>query len=68
MTYDQDFINDGYADAPPLKTPMVCPKCGRRITTLQSGMVRCLARVPREGPRAKGEPRKVPCNTVMVNV
>lgn len=67
--FDQDFINDGYADSHGIRVPFVCPACGRKITTRLSfpmPEVRCWELVPRKTPRAKGEPRKVRCNTLMV--
>lgn len=67
--YDQDFINDGFADGRPAKVRLACPKCGRRITTVLGYPMpekRCYALVRRTTPRAKGEPRMVRCDTVMI--
>lgn len=67
--FDQDFINDGYINQRPLRDRYVCPNCGRVITAtmrLPRKDVHCLGRVPRTGPRAKGEPRTVICNAIMV--
>lgn len=65
MIYDQDFINDGYADGQPLRLPRSCPKCGRKICTALPAPVICRGRV-RAINRKKGEPRMVPCGTIML--
>lgn len=68
--YDQDFINDGYADGKPLRTLFVCSKCGRStnaIVGFPSPELRCLEPMPRPN-RQKGETRKIPCDTPMVEM
>jgi hypothetical protein len=69
--FDQDFINDGYADGKFLRVKMKCPECSRIISKRWSAPmpeVRCHALVPRKTPRKKGEPRKVPCDAVMQEI
>ena len=51
-----------------LRIPLVCPNCGRKITAI-FGLHKnrkCYAMLPRTTPRKKGEPRKVRCNTIMI--
>jgi hypothetical protein len=44
-----------------------CPKCGHHMrANVIGGEKRCWAKVPRTGPRAKGEPRMVTCGAKMV--
>jgi len=44
-----------------------CPRCKSHMRArVLGGEKRCWNMVPRVGPRAKGEPRMVQCNTVMV--